>query len=153
MRSLIRAITKMSKLFSSLLAASEEFSLAYSLDRLKSVAAVNPVFDDTFKRGAVSHYCRSFMAETAAYCYEAEWQYLARRAEKCLQENDRRPWRGLLAEFEQADREIVEAFAARSLEAMRPDVKDARRKLPEVLRGLAELVPILRKQEVPYVIF
>ncbi len=152
-RSLIRSITKMSKLFSNLLAASEEFSLAYSLDRLKSVTAVNPVFEDTFKRGAVSHYCRSFTAEPAAYCYEAEWQYLAQRAEKCLEENDRRPWRGLLTEFEQADREIVETFAARSLEAMRPDVTAARRKLPDMLHALAELVPELRKQEVPYVIF
>ncbi|MBO4647164.1 MAG: hypothetical protein J5806_03295 [Lentisphaeria bacterium] len=152
-RTLVGTITKMTELFSRLLAASEEFSLAYSLDRLKSVSAVNPVFEDTFKRGAVSPYCRSFTAETAAYCYEAEWQYLARRAEKCLKGNDTRPWRGLLEEFEQADRGIVEAFAARSLEEMRPQVEAARKNLPGVLLDLAALIPVLRKQEVPYVIF
>ena len=152
-RILVAAITKMSRLFSSLLAASEEFSLAYSLDQLNKVQKVNSVFEDTFKRTAVSHYCRSFMAETAKYCYEFEWQYLADRAMKCLDTGDRRPWRGLLAEFEQADREIVEAFAARSLEEMRPEVETARKNLPGVLKELAELVPELRKQEVKYVIF
>ena len=152
-RILTAAITKMSKLFSSLLAASEEFSLAYSLDRLNKVQKVNSVFEDTFKRTAVSHYCRSFMAETAKYCYEFEWQYLADRAMKCLDTGDRRPWRGLLAEFEQADRIITEAFARRSLEEMRPEVETARKNLPGVLRELAELIPELRKQEVKYVIF
>ena len=36
---------------------------------------------------------------------------------------------------------------------MRPEVETARKKLPGVLRELAELVPELRKQEVKYVIF
>ena len=153
LRALVKDITRISSLFTAILSASEEYSLYYTMEGLKKVTEVNPVFEDAFKRNAVSPYCRSFVAEVAAYCYEMEWRYIAEKAEHCLAENDTRPWRGMLTEFEAADKDITEAFALRTLAEMRPDVAAAMRQLPSVLNELARIVSGLADKEVPYVIF
>ena len=150
---LIKNVTTLTKLFSSILAASEEFSLFYTLERLKQVQEVNPVFEDTLKRTSVSYYCRSFIFEAAAYCYEKEWQFLADLARSRLRAWDTQPWQGMLPELEEADKSIVESFAVRTLEEMKPDVLQAQQELPSVLRKFAKTALAAAEDEVPYVIF
>ena len=153
LRGLIDSVTNLSRLLTRLISASEEFSLAYTLDRLKKVHPVNPAFEDSFIRNAVSPYCRSFYAEVAANCYEAEWQYIAGLAEQCLAEKDRRPWRGKLEVFEKKWLEINEAYYEHSLEEMRPDVAAARKGLAKTLSELSDTAAWIGKYEPPYRIF
>jgi hypothetical protein len=153
LKKIIDDTTALSQLFSSILASSEEFSLFYSLEQLKKTAEVNPIFEDTLKRTAVSPYCRSFIYEAAKYCYEAEWQHIALLAQKCIEEGSTRPWRGMLTDFEKADTGIIEAYAEKTLAKMRPDTLQARKDLPEVLKQTAAIIRTINENEVPYVIF
>ena len=153
LKKIIDDTTKLSQLFSSILASAEEFSLYHSLENLKKTAEVNPIFEDTLKRTAVSHYCRSFIYEPAKYCYEAEWQHIAHLAQKCIAENNTRPWRGMLTDLENADAAIIEAYAERTLADMRPDTLQAKKDLPGVLKQTAAIARSINEKEVSYVIF
>ena len=153
LKKIIDDTTKLSQLFSSILASAEEFSLYHSLENLKKTAEVNPIFEDTLKRTAVSHYCRSFIYEPAKYCYEAEWQHIAHLAQKCIAEGNTRPWRGMLTDLENADAAIIEAYAERTLADMRPDTLQAKKDLPGVLKQTAAIARSINEKEVPYVIF
>ena len=59
-----------------LLAAHSDYSLRASLERLKTVAPVNPLFERTLKENANNMYCRSYIAELAADVYLPEQRLL-----------------------------------------------------------------------------
>ena len=59
-----------------LLALHDDYSLAVSFERIKSVERTNPHFEKTLKNNAECNYCRSHIFENAAYLYVPEMKLL-----------------------------------------------------------------------------
>ena len=59
-----------------LLALHDDYSLAVSFERMKSVERTNPHFEKTLKNNAECLYCRSHVFENAEYLYIPEMQLL-----------------------------------------------------------------------------
>ncbi len=67
---------RLNELHTEVLAGHEDFSMYQTVEGLKKVAPVNPIFEETIKNNASSWYCRSSIYENAKYLYLPEMKIL-----------------------------------------------------------------------------
>lgn len=69
---------------SALLGSHDDFSLLFTLERLKAAAETNPNFEATLKRNAECDYCRSYIFENCEYLYIPEMNRLFDEVKKSI---------------------------------------------------------------------
>ena len=74
MEALCARIQALAGLEAGLLACHEDFSMMRTLEGLRAVCPVNPVYETTLKRNLVNAYCRQACYEPYRYLYQAEQQ-------------------------------------------------------------------------------
>lgn len=123
------------------LAQSDEFSMAASLERLERAQplngvqpTVNPHSEQTLKSNAENDYCRSHHYELVRHVYRPELDVYWAWVEKRLAANDKTPWRRP-QEFAAEAKRIEDRFYATPLAQMAPD-KQGRPPLADVLTRL-----------------
>ena len=127
-------------LLADLLAASPEFSLFDSLQRIRAAGPSNPNFEATLKRNSNNPYCRSQIYELVRNVYEKQFAILSGFLEKAMSAEDGfAGWEKRVEELDALFAVPATAFDARPLEEMRPDCPAAFARLPEVLRQAATL--------------
>ena len=146
LREALDDMRRLGRLFSDLLEASGEFSLAVSLDALKRKHETNPGFEATLKGNAENLYCRSHIYELARYVYEPGFDSLGRYFEARLAADDHRPWFGLDGEVEALKEPVRDRFYEKPLSEMAPDLAKGQSKLPGTLRAIAAIVAKWRKR-------
>jgi hypothetical protein len=128
------------------LALSDEFSMAATLERLKRAEplggiepVVNPHSEQTLKSNAENDYCRSHHYELVCYVYRPEldafWRWVLGRIES----GDKSPWRRP-AEFTPQAKVIEDEFYATPLAKMAPQGPPCAEDLPKAFRRLREAV-------------
>jgi hypothetical protein len=129
-----------------LLAQSDEFSMAASLQRLEEAQALggvsptlNPHTELTLKGNAENDYCRSHHYELARYVYRKEldvfWDHVLKR----LESGDRVAWPSP-PEFREQAKIIEDEFYATPLAQMAPQAKRGPREMADALGRLEALV-------------
>ena len=129
-----------------LLAQSDDFSMAASIDRLAEAEplngvspTVNPHAELTLKGNAENEYCRSHHYELARHVYTKEtdafWDHVLARVES----NDRTEWR-FPPQLGELGKQIEDKFYATPLAEMAPESSRGPAELAEILRRLADLL-------------
>lgn len=121
------------------LASSDDFSLNAALARIARHPA-NPAFEATLKGNAENDYCRSQIYELAKEVYEPAFAAFAGWLARRIDSGCRERLNGTAAEQERLFAAVREAFYAKPLADMRPDVHSALKRLPDVLRQAAATV-------------
>lgn len=131
---------RLGRAFTRVLASSEDFSLNASLARLRRRHPTNPAFEATLKGNAENDYCRGQVYELARAVYEPAFAAFAAWLERRMEAGDRTRLNGTAAEQERLFAAVREAFYAEPLATWAPDVTEAQKALPGVLREAAETV-------------
>ncbi len=138
-RAAIARVRKLGVLLADILEASEEFSLNASLCDLAKHGS-NPDFAKTLKANADNDYCRSYVYEMARYLYLPRFDALAKWINKRMDANNRATFNDTAEEQEKAIEAASAVYREKSLDKMKPNIKDARARLPETLRKLADAI-------------
>jgi len=81
---------RLMELLAELLGGHKDYSLYESLERLKSVHKVNPIFETALKNNASCTYCRSYIYENARYLYLPEIKLMVEFIKQNIRENNRK---------------------------------------------------------------
>ncbi len=133
-------IRAFAKLFSDLLESSGDFSLGVALQELHKRQSTNPDFEKTLKNNANNGYCRSHVYELARYCYEPEFAATTHILETRIRANDRSKWVFSHEQLQEIGAPITQAFHAKPLAEMAPDIATAIVRLPHTLNEMATLI-------------
>ena len=134
--------------YSDLLESSEEYSLRHALDDLRKRHPTNPDFEATLKGNAENFYCRSSIYELARFCYERELDAVFEFARERVRNGCRSGWNiARQGEMRKKGEKIENAFYARPLAEMAPDVPNARKRLPDTWRKTARIIQQLSSNE------
>jgi hypothetical protein len=108
-------------LLADLLGTTEEYSLYYSLEKMRSTAPVNKEFEQTLKTNANNNYCRSYIYELVKYLYVPEMEKSLESFDSQLN-NPEHDSELTCKKFEEAKEKINEKFKQTPLKKMAPKV-------------------------------
>ena len=133
----LAALRKRLGLLADMLAASPEFSLYDSLQRIRAAGPSNPNFERTLKRNSNNDYCRSQIYELVRHVNERQFAVLSDFLEKAMAAEDGfSGWEKREAELGELLAAPAGAFDARPLSEMAPDCAAAFARLPAALRSV-----------------
>ncbi len=132
-------VRKLGGLLSDILAASEEFSMNATYDRMKSSYETNPDYAQVLKNNADNTYCRSYIYELARYSYEPAINAVFNYLDSHLS-GERKTFVGLDDEINAEIEKVRKVFREKPLEEMRPDIVAARQNLPSLFAELSTLI-------------
>lgn len=104
------------ELFARVLAVLEEFSIYHTHEKLKTVASVNPCFEETLKNNLINNYCRSSAYEAARYVYLPEMKLLFEKLSKITPDT--------VPDFTEEKERVFSEFLSTPLSEMKPNKED-----------------------------
>ena len=111
------AIYATSEILGRLLTCHEDYSMNATMDGLKRVSPVNPVFEPTLKHNLVNGYCRQAACEPWNYLYLPEQRLYFDWVKENVRANNRGEW---VRVPEETRRALYQAFMDKPLDEMRP---------------------------------
>lgn len=124
-----RSISAVSEIIALLLACHEDYSMNATLDGLKAVSPVNPIYETTLKRNLVNSYCRQAAYEPWTYLYLDEQKAYFGWIQSQVEGQVRGLWTRNLHTTGEA---LFQAFMDKPLDEMRPEGGDIKALLHEV---------------------
>jgi len=103
-----------------ILAGHEDYSMYETLEGLKKVTYVNPLFEETLKNNASCGYCRSYIYENARYLYLEEFHAIADSIRAAVNADNIEYTTAADTELNDKLKEVTERYFAVSLYDMRP---------------------------------
>ncbi len=135
----MEALRENAELHCAVIGCHEDYSMHYTMERMKKTCPVNPAFEVTLKRNLVNWYCRQAAYEPEKKLFLAEGEAYFAWVRENLRKNIRGDWEWTLDGTEDT---LYEQFMAVPLAALRPDCDRA--KLPSLLKEAAEKVGKIR---------
>lgn len=146
-QSLLACIKRLYECLSDILEAHEDYSMYQSLLDLQRKHECNPDFEYTLKGNGENNYCRSYVYEMVKPVYLNEFKITAKSILRHLAAKDRSKYSVSEKDCSQA-RKVVDSFYATPLADMAPDNRKALKKLPSVLRALADECDAFNRDEI-----